>query len=769
VPLTRSGDPVEVPDSLRRSDGSSVYTVTGSQLFTSPDLLAAEARIVARAGQHDGMVAPARPSTWPCSPPPQTGLPLNAGQAALVREMATSGARLQLAIAPAGAGKTTAMRALAGAWTEAGGTVLGLAPSAAAARRPRREHRGHRRHHGEADLAPGAPRAGQRYPTGRRPSASHLVIIDEAGMADTLSLDKVVDFVIARGGSVRLIGDDQQLAAVGAGGVLRDIQATHGCLHLSELMRFADPAEGAASLALREGLPEALGFYLDRDRVHVGDLATMTDDVFTAWQTDHAAGADAIMLAPTRDLVCRAQPARPPAPPPPHPSPPTAAAHPRRRQPRLRRDTVITRSNDRTLRVTATDWVKNGDRWHVTAVGDDGTVTVQHARNGRIVDLPAAYVATSVELGYACTIHTAQGVTADASYTLLTGLSHANWPTRRPPAGASATTCISRSSATATSTTSSDPTTPTRTATDLLERYWPATPPPPPHARCAARPTTRPTSWPTRSTATWTPSTSPPSSDSAPPRSRASTRPQTRSSPTSPAPMPGPHCEPTCCCCRRKALTRSTSFTAATMREVDTAGDVASVLDWRLDDTGLRSAGTAPCRGFPASPRPSSTTRSGAPTSPPGLPAYATCETRSPNRSPPPQPSCHPGPAKDKAALSPNCSSTSRCGVRPCRSTRQTAAPPAPPNWPRHPTAGSRTEHTPRRQPHSRPGRVGRRLSTGSWSTHTRPVLPVARRTPRRDLPSRLDAPAMVRRALAEGALPDDHNAAACGGGSPGA
>jgi len=29
----------------------------------------------------------------------------------------------------------------------------------------------------------------------------------------------------------------------------------------------------------------------------------MTDDVFSAWQADHAAGRDAIMLAPTRDLV----------------------------------------------------------------------------------------------------------------------------------------------------------------------------------------------------------------------------------------------------------------------------------------------------------------------------------------------------------------------------------------------------------------------------------------------------------------------------------
>ncbi|MCP6385273.1 hypothetical protein NL438_26430, partial [Klebsiella pneumoniae] len=64
-----------------------------------------------------------------------------------------------------------------------------------------------------------------------------------------------------------------------------------------------DPAEGAASLALREGKAEALGFYLDRDRVHVGDLASMTEEVFAAWQADRATGLDSIMLAPTRDLV----------------------------------------------------------------------------------------------------------------------------------------------------------------------------------------------------------------------------------------------------------------------------------------------------------------------------------------------------------------------------------------------------------------------------------------------------------------------------------
>jgi hypothetical protein len=61
------------------------------------------------------------------------GTALDAGQASLVRQMCTSGARLQLAIAPAGAGKTTAMRALTLAWTQDGGQVIGLAPSAAAA------------------------------------------------------------------------------------------------------------------------------------------------------------------------------------------------------------------------------------------------------------------------------------------------------------------------------------------------------------------------------------------------------------------------------------------------------------------------------------------------------------------------------------------------------------------------------------------------------------------------------------------------------------
>jgi DNA primase catalytic core len=422
VSLARPNDGITEPAVLLRSDGASVYTVAGSELFTSTRILDAEQRLVATAGRYDGHTISPAAVDAALLQASANGVALNAGQAGLVRQMATSGARLQLAIAPAGTGKTTAMQTLAAAWTEGGGTVIGLAPSAAAAAQLRDQINAHTdtlakltwsaSHH---DLPDWARSIGPRT----------LVVIDEAGMADTLTLDTAVQFILRRGGSVRLVGDDQQLAAIGAGGALRDIAHTHGAVRLTELHRFTDPAESAASLALRDGRPEALGFYLDQRRVHVGDLTALTDDVFSAWQTDRSSGLDAIMLAPTRELVSQLNQ--------------RARAHRLTTQlegnrPEASRlamladgnpasvgEQVITRANNRTLRWSATDWVKNGDRWTVLKVNRGGGLTVRHHRNGRTVRLPASYVQESVELGYATTVHTAQGVTADTMHGLVTG------------------------------------------------------------------------------------------------------------------------------------------------------------------------------------------------------------------------------------------------------------------------------------------------------------------------------------------------------------
>lgn len=88
------------------------------------------------------------------------------------------------------------------------------------------------------------------------------------------------------------------IAAIGAGGLLRDVATTHGVIRLDELVRFTDPAEGEASLALRDADRAALGFYLDNDRVHVGDVASCLEDVFGAWSLERAGGRDCLMLAP---------------------------------------------------------------------------------------------------------------------------------------------------------------------------------------------------------------------------------------------------------------------------------------------------------------------------------------------------------------------------------------------------------------------------------------------------------------------------------------
>jgi hypothetical protein len=416
IALKAPPDGIEEPDELRRADGSSVYTIAGADRYTSQRILDAEQRLLTAAGRRDGAAIDSSAVELALLEMAANGTALDAGQVALVRQMSTSGARVELEIAPAGAGKTTAMRALTLAWTQDGGQVIGLAPSAAAAA-VLAEHTGIQADTlakltwgiGHHDLLDWAAYIDRRT----------LMIIDEAGMADTLSLDLAVQFAIDRGASVRLIGDDQQLAAIGAGGILRDIKHTHGALQASELHRFTDPTEGAASLALRDGEPRALAFYLDHRRVHVGDLAKATDDAFAAWIADRAAGLDAIMLAPTRALVAdlnrRARDHR------------LGGTSPGR-QVELTDgsrasvgDVIITRTNDRRLRLSATDWVKNGDRWTITHIGKYGDLNVRHNRSQLVVRLPADYVRTSTGLGYATTIHAAQGVSADTMHGLLTG------------------------------------------------------------------------------------------------------------------------------------------------------------------------------------------------------------------------------------------------------------------------------------------------------------------------------------------------------------
>ena len=431
---------VEVPAELRRTDGSSVYEVVGTKRWTSTRVLAAEEQILTAAQLHDGRRVETGTVEVALREAALEGPGLNAGQVGLVRDLAGSGARVQLALAPAGTGKTTALRVLAQSWTTAGGNVVGLAPSAAAAGVLGEQLKGPT--DTLAKLVWSLDHSANRPAWMGRLDPGSLVVIDEAGLADSPSLARAIGHVLKVGGSVRLVGDDQQLGAVGAGGLLRDLAARVGAARLDDVVRFSDPAEAAASLALRDGRPEALGFYLDEHRVHVGDATTAADHLFAAWNTDRIAGLDTVMLAPTRDLVAdlnaRARSARlttatssalnlqtpgSSALSPPGPVPPEVGLADQNQA--SVGDIVVTRTNDRRLttnrRTTGRRWVRNGDRWTVTHVYRDGRLAVSSLRDGQHVTLPADYVQASVELGYASTIHAAQGSTCDTVHGLLSG------------------------------------------------------------------------------------------------------------------------------------------------------------------------------------------------------------------------------------------------------------------------------------------------------------------------------------------------------------
>src|SRR6185295_2049131 len=109
------------------------------------------------------------------------GAALNKGQHQLVRAMVSDPREVTLALAPAGSGKTTSMRTLADVYDDLGYTIIGLAPSAAAAAVL-----------GEATGMPTETLAklDHALTTGRDPGIGPrtVIVIDEAGMADTPTL-----------------------------------------------------------------------------------------------------------------------------------------------------------------------------------------------------------------------------------------------------------------------------------------------------------------------------------------------------------------------------------------------------------------------------------------------------------------------------------------------------------------------------------------------------------------------------------------------------
>jgi len=411
------------PTDFRRADGTSVFRPRSSERYSSMALLDAEERLLAASGTTDGPVVTAATLEHAERAHRNRGLVLGQEQRAALYSIASSARTLDVLIGPAGAGKTTAMRALRLAWEhEHGrGSVIGLAPSAAAAREL------------ADDLGIPTENTAKWLHEHRQGRATvrggQLVIIDEASLAGTLPLDRICTLATEAGAKVLLVGDWAQVQSVDAGGAFRMlVEARSDAPELADVHRFQHAWEKDASLALRSGRLQALDAYGSHGRIGGGDADTMADEAYTAWLTDMRSGMSSVLIADTGDAVdalnqrARAElilsnvvdasteaPLRDDA---------AASVG----------DIVITRKNDRRLR-SGRDWVRNGARWKVVTVRSDGSLRVRNTdRAGvRPITLPAEYVAENVDLGYAVTAFRAQGITTDTAHAVVEpGTTHEN-------------------------------------------------------------------------------------------------------------------------------------------------------------------------------------------------------------------------------------------------------------------------------------------------------------------------------------------------------
>jgi len=301
----------EVPASMRRADGRSVYQRHGGVRYATHAQLAMEARTLAQAragtapklareqaahalgadlARLAGALTGAAPDTH--ARPTETGL--REGQAAAALAALTDGRLVSVINAPAGSGKTRVLAEAARIWAEVGlGPVIGITPSQSA----------------RNTLAVGVPvsynaaqflghlpgRRGARGPVLIHPGT--LLLVDEASMLSGPDLADLIAYARARSAKVILAGDVSQLQAVENGGGMSLLAARLGYARLAEPVRFRNQWEQQASLRLRDGDTTVLAEYDQHSRIHGGDPEQTMDAAAAAYTALSTAGTDTLLMA----------------------------------------------------------------------------------------------------------------------------------------------------------------------------------------------------------------------------------------------------------------------------------------------------------------------------------------------------------------------------------------------------------------------------------------------------------------------------------------
>jgi conjugative relaxase-like TrwC/TraI family protein len=399
--------PAEPPETLRRRDQMSAIERHGATRYTTEAMLRREARVLdAVTKGRDARVAlvPERTLDMVLS-----GSMLGADQQRAVRELLGGGEQVALLVGPAGAGKSRALGAAREAFEAAGYRPIGLAPSAIAARVLSEE----------AGLSSDTlARFLLDVENGRR-SLGHrdVIVLDEATMTRTEDLERLVTHTGQVGCKLVLVGDPHQLGAVGPGGLFATLVGEHGASELETVRRFTETWEAQASLRLRARDVSVLAEYVSRSRIAGGREEEMRAEAFELWRRGRDerravllmagdnATVDALARRCREDLVARGEVEREGV--------------------RIANgwagvgDEIVTLKNDRKLRWAPGEFVRNGERWRVVERDLQGALTVEGLEGRGRVTLPPQYVAEHVALGYALTVHKAQGSTVDCGIVLV--------------------------------------------------------------------------------------------------------------------------------------------------------------------------------------------------------------------------------------------------------------------------------------------------------------------------------------------------------------
>jgi len=433
VVLLGGAEPTEgLPAHLVLADGRSAYQDPSGARYATRGQLAADQVLRQAAVRRGAAALTEAEAAAVVARFAESGRELGADQAAALRGVLTSGAAVEVLSAAAGTGKSFTVGALREAWETSGRRVFGLAPSQVAAhvlteegltarnvtdwlgaQRRLNEHRS-----GEAD-------EGLRLHTG------DLVVVDEAGMTSTPDLVAVHERCQAAGAKLLLVGDPRQLAAVGPGGTLADL-GEHGIRYeLAEVRRFTADWERHASLGLRDGDPAALETYQRHGRLIDGGTAEQTEAAAgRAWLADTLAGRESLLLVSSNEAAARVSAELR--------AQLVTLGHVTEQGVPLGRQGTVAGVGD-LVQARRNGWELKGwegntrapinrECYRVTAIREDGGLTVApvHGRDqaggevlGAPLHLPAAYVAEDLTLGYASTVHAAQGRTVDTAHAVI--------------------------------------------------------------------------------------------------------------------------------------------------------------------------------------------------------------------------------------------------------------------------------------------------------------------------------------------------------------